>query len=174
MTLLEVIVVLVIVGLIMGFAVLSLGEGTQGHRIEREARRLQALFQLAGEMAVLQGREIGVMLEDRAYEFVVLQDQEWLPFTEEHLFRPRTLPNGLQLQVFSEGIRRPVDNLDAAKYPQVVFYSSGLLSPFEIVLSKGGSVSPIRLIGGLDGTVAIQNQNETGALGPNPHPLPTV
>lgn len=161
MTLLEVILVLVIISVITGFAMLSIGEGTQGHRIEQEARRLQALFQLAGEMAVLQGREIGVMFEGREYRFVVLKDQEWLPLNEEDLLRRRTLPDGLQLQVFSEGISRPADTLDAPGYPQVVFYSSGVLSPFEVLLTMDGPVAPIRLIGALDGTVEVQTQEKT-------------
>lgn len=161
MTLLEVILVLVIISVITGFAMLSIGEGTRGHRIEQEARRLQALFQLAGEMAVLQGREIGVMFEGREYRFVVLKDQEWHPLKEEDLLRRRTLPDGLQLRVFSEGISRPADTLDAPDYPQVVFYSSGVLSPFEVLLTIDGSVAPLRLIGALDGTVEVQTQEKT-------------
>ncbi len=52
-TLLELLVVLVIIGIVSSFAVLSTGLATHDKPLDKEAQRLLALMQMAGEEAVL-------------------------------------------------------------------------------------------------------------------------
>ena len=61
-TLLEVVVVLVIVGIITGFAVLSFGTGSNRDRVESEGRRLVAMLAHQRELAMMQFSERGLVL----------------------------------------------------------------------------------------------------------------
>jgi general secretion pathway protein H len=61
-TLLEILVVMFIVGIIVGFAVLS-ADGRAGEdRLQHEAERLKALLDIAAEDAIVYGVEIGLDL----------------------------------------------------------------------------------------------------------------
>ena len=58
-TLIELMIALVIIGILVGFAALSVGSGSLERRVEQEAKRLMALIDLAGENAMLYGEEMG-------------------------------------------------------------------------------------------------------------------
>ena len=73
-TLLELLVVLVILAVIAATAVLSVGTLGSDDQIDREARRLVALLQLATEESLFSGRDLGsVTAEIKA----VLESMTW-------------------------------------------------------------------------------------------------
>ena len=76
-TLIELLVVMLLIGIILTFATLSLGDGGRGKLIDREARRLAALVELAGEDAVLSGRELGLYFDAAGYRFLTLDGETW-------------------------------------------------------------------------------------------------
>ena len=68
-TLIEVLVVVVIIGITLSFAVLTVSSGED--EVETEARRFAALVKLAGEEAVLRSRELAVEVQRSGYRFAV-------------------------------------------------------------------------------------------------------
>lgn len=101
-TLLELLVVVVIVGVLVTFATLSISNRAVNDKLETEAKRLQQLFEIAGEDAELQGIEIGFVFTPQGYLFVAAQDQQWLPLDEGPL-RARPLPPPMRLWVQVDG-----------------------------------------------------------------------
>lgn len=136
-TLLELLVTLVIIGIIVSFATLSLGNNA-ARRVEQEAERLSALIQLAKEEALFNAQELGILFWQNGYTFLRIENQQWTPITGDNELRPRALPEGLSMLLYLEGLeaelpRRP----DQRKRPQVFILSSGEITPFEAEIGAG-------------------------------------
>ncbi len=167
-TLLELLVVLVVVGLTLSLAVLSVGDGGRDARIKQEAKRLAALLDLAGEEALLDGRELGLRLYRNRYAFVYLEEKAWKSFEKDLSLRPRTLPQGLELQLYLDGLQlqlEPDDDPENRPAPQLLLLSSGEHTPFELWLVDGAERAPeeqlrYRLSSGPLGPVAIEGPVE--------------
>jgi len=136
-TLLEVLVVVVIIGVMATLAVLSIGSRSLDDRLALEARRLQELFTLAADQAVLQGLELGFVQTKEGYEFLQLKDGRWIPLEDAGPLRARALaePFYLRLQVDGRAVA-PVrtDDDKVELKPQVVLLSSGDATEFMLDL----------------------------------------
>lgn len=102
-TLLELLVVIMIIALISGSALLSLGQLASGGEAEDTARRIAALLRLGSDESVLNAREIGLYLDRSEYRFLVYQGGVWLPVENDRLFQPHSIPAGLELELVQHG-----------------------------------------------------------------------
>lgn len=102
-TLIEVLVVVVIVGVISAVVLLSVGIGDD-RSLERQARRLTSLVQLAGDEALMQGRDFGIEFSQSGYRFVELDPlfSRWYVVTSDDMLRTRTLDPGLTFELALE------------------------------------------------------------------------
>ncbi len=160
-TLLELLVVLALIGIIISFAVLSVGDGGRQERLRQEAEQMASLFALASEEAVLQSIELGAVLHREGYAFVSYGADGWQPLAGDDLFRERTLPDGVELALFMDGLQVSLGPraLEEAKevLPQVLFFSSGERTPFELSLSyRDGQALTYRLQAPLMGRIAMK------------------
>ncbi|HKJ76967.1 MAG TPA: type II secretion system minor pseudopilin GspH [Gammaproteobacteria bacterium] len=140
-TLLELLVVLVIIGVLVGFAVLSIGDGRRD-RLDQEARRLAALMELAGQRAVVAGAPTGFRMEGTGYRFLVLSDGRWQPLEGGGPLRPRELPEGVEPELRLEGAAVVLAETEqeeegSSARPQVWFLPDGRFPAFEVVLALG-------------------------------------
>jgi general secretion pathway protein H len=135
-TLIELLVVLVLVGIILTFAVLSVGDGGKGRQLELEARRINALLGLAAEEAILTSRQMGVEFSAAGYRFLYLGQGGWKPVTDDQTLRARSLPEGMRLELTVEdvGAKLPTEFDDKKATPQVLLSPSGEQTPFELRL----------------------------------------
>ncbi|PPK50771.1 general secretion pathway protein H [Marinobacter persicus] len=136
-TLIEILVVLIIVGLLASLAVVNLTGNSRLRELQQQVRDVYLLMQAASEQAVLNNREYGLVLEEGGYRFVAMDDEsgDWIT-NEERIFRPRTLPEWLvvTVQVAADAPRLPSDDKEGPQ-PEIVFYSSGETTPFELAFS---------------------------------------
>ncbi|MCW9057531.1 MAG: type II secretion system minor pseudopilin GspH [Gammaproteobacteria bacterium] len=136
-TLMELLVALLIIGVMVTFAGLSLRGDPWAERMHEETRRLAALLELAAENALLESRELAVRFEPDGYHFLRLQEGQWRELAEGVL-RPRTLPPGMELELrLQEGgpILVGDDGEDQERAaPQVYILSSGEMTPFTLRL----------------------------------------
>lgn len=108
---------------------------------------MNALIRLASEQALLQGRDIGMAVEDNGYSFYLfdLVQQRWLNLGSEKLFRARSLPDNMRMELAVEENDvtwpDPEENEDdeadsdeeiVVPTPQVLMLSSGEITPFEL------------------------------------------
>lgn len=105
-TLLELLVVVVIIGILITFAMLSISNRAVSDRLETEAARLQQLFEVAREDAELQGIELGFIRTDFGYAFLVANEGRWMPIPEGPL-RTRPLPPPMTLWLQVDGREVP-------------------------------------------------------------------
>jgi general secretion pathway protein H len=138
-TMIEIMVVLVLVGLLASLAVVNLGGGSQQREMTNKIRELYVLMQTASEQAILNNEEIGLVIDEQGYRFVVYdeREQEWKT-ESERLFQGRGFPEWMSVALFSEGdiprlaSRDDEDDEDNRLQPDIVFYSSGETTPFEL------------------------------------------
>lgn len=134
-TLIEVMVVLLIIGVSIGF--ISLNVGPRRQVVEEEAKRLAALLNLAQEEAILTGNEYALELRLSEYRFVRLDGESWQEFPQDEVFRPRTLPAELRLELTIGGELISQALLTAEDHdspPRIYLLSSGEITPFSIEL----------------------------------------
>jgi general secretion pathway protein H len=107
-TLIELLVVIVIIGIVSAVVMLSAGLlGGADRELAEEARRLEALVELAEDEALMQGRDFGLEFLQAGYRFVEHdpQTRQWFELTGDELLRPRQLEEGLALALFLEDRR---------------------------------------------------------------------
>ena len=147
--------VVLIIAIISGTAVLSIGVLRDDREVQREADRAIALFSILRDEAMLQGREFGVEFMTTGYRFVeydVLGDR-WADVPLDELLTTRTLPEGMEFELYVDG-RGVKLNYDPVRFvqkeddeddedsdksfgieqysPHVYVYSSGDMTPFEL------------------------------------------
>ncbi len=157
-TLLEVLVVIFIIGLMFSLAVLSVGDGGREDSIRLEAQRFRALLALAQERAVLEAREFSVSFTDDGYGFLVLEENAWQAISDDDLFRQRTLPEGIVLDLTANELPValvPGEDDEEGPLPHLLVLSSGELTPFELKLYARESPVAYRIEGDVQGRISI-------------------
>jgi general secretion pathway protein H len=161
-TLLEVMLVLLIMGLATGAVVLSYSGENSQDLLKKQTQRLQVVFNMASDYAVLNQRQLGLRVEDDDnYYFMYLdEEQEWQKLEHDQTFSEHQLPELFSLQlsltdlpwetedslfssgVFDEELSVSSDGVEIGnekeiklKPPQVFIFSSGEITPFSITLA---------------------------------------
>ena len=177
-TLVEVLVVAFIIGVVVTMALMAVDTNAADERLEREARRLEAILGMAGEEAVLFGVELGLQITPEGYRFLRLDADGWTPVTGgDTPLRPHELKEGVRLQMIREDEERrrlvgdggsgdedadddEEDDEDSGPRPDALFLSSGEITPFELVMTAEGAVSRYRYEGELTGDLTMERVAE--------------
>ena len=187
-TLIELLVVLLVMGILMGTAVISIDVGGDQRAFQAFGQRLIQRIELARDRAIQNNQEWGMRVEADDYFFVAFDEdqrqwsaQQQYPFTAD---KP-PLPVVFQLQVHDQFGIDPDEGMFASsdeqsdssmasdssrtpmkRTPDLVFFSSGETMPFdlEVVIedSASGSADGFRI--STDGFQPLRLEM-TGALG---------
>lgn len=146
-TLIEILVVLIVVGLLASLAVFTLGGSSRQRELENEVRELYLLMQTASEQAVLNNLEMGMRLEEGGYQFVAFQDQtaRWKA-SGERIFQPRAFPDWLVATEYIENDAPRLASKEDRELPDVVFFSSGETTPFQIEFTVGSDTDYMHVL----------------------------
>ena len=169
-SLIEILVVIVIIGIVMSIAVLSITLAGGDNQLRDEAQRIISLVEVAQDESLLQGREFGLEFMQGSYRFVEFDPltQQWAEIIGDDTLRLRELPEELELQLFIEE-RRVVLRTDPARTesddddrpgveryaPHVLIYSSGDMSPFEVHFVRRLDDSLVAVEGDAAGTLEL-------------------
>jgi general secretion pathway protein H len=147
-TLVEILVVVVIVGVLALALTIAVGGGGE-RKLANESERFQSLLAHACSEAELGGREIGVVVGDEGYAFRRLDGADWHAQGGDEL-RDRRWPSGLRFELRRDG---RVLELASPKHPapQLVCFSSGEMTAFELTLALGDTAATYRIRGNEDG-----------------------
>ena len=132
-TLIEILIVLVIITIMAGLTVAGLSGFARGADLETETRRLELLFSMARNEAMMDSVQFGFRRTDQGYEFLKFDDGSRRWESAAAPFHERTLPEELRITVRAEteGFRLPGEDL-----PPVLILSSGETTPFRILLES--------------------------------------
>lgn len=138
-TLIELLVVMVIFGVTLGLVSLkAMPDGQQA--LQKEAERIALLLQLARDEAILRSRQVAFEADDQQYRFLVLNEKQWEPVTQDDLLRQRPFQNSpLLLNVTpSNSVTTPL---------RIVFGREPVDKPFVLTLASGERSVAIRADG---------------------------
>ena len=170
-TLIELVIVVFIIGLVTAGALIAFTGERRDTQLEKEADRLDALFDYVREQAELQTRDYGFRATSAGYSFVVFDvlANEWRPADEDDALRERNFPDGILPAVIVEG--RPIV-LDTKKkkvadfLPQVMIFANGDISSFEVKLQREGSDKRARIYTDEQTNIRLLQPGETAPTGP--------
>ncbi len=97
-TLLEMLIVLVMIGVLTGIATLSIRDGTRARDTAQEAALLAARLDLAAEQSLIFGRYGALDWSQDGYRFTEWDGEEWRPHSSALLAASHSLEPGLRLQ----------------------------------------------------------------------------
>jgi general secretion pathway protein H len=148
-TLIEMLVVVLIIGIVAAGVMLSVNITGSDHELQTESERLATLMNYAREEAEMQTRELGLACSAKGYEFFAFDARTglWGSITEDEALRARTLPAGLALKLKVEGheiVFKPPNKEDPKK-PDIMIFSNGDLSAFELTVEREGATRSVRL-----------------------------
>jgi general secretion pathway protein H len=148
-TLIEILVVLVIIAVMAALLVFSFNDSPQ-QRLHREANDFAALLNAAAEEAVMRGMEIGVVIDDEGYRFVVFdpETKQWQAAAARGL-AAHTFPERYEIDFALDGSDVDQQTLDRIKLlaqrseneqlrPSILMLSSGEITPFTLKLRPTG------------------------------------
>jgi general secretion pathway protein H len=179
-TLIEILVVIVIVGVMVSAATLAIGVLGRDSEVEDQSRRFWGVLRQAREESELQGIDVGVQLTPAGYEFQRFDQRNtvWVPITDDELYAPRKLPEGLRLRAWLDGREivlkppskkqreEPKDedrdgkpDIDRTQPPpQIVILASGEIMPFELQIERDGAESLWRVVGQADNDLRVERR----------------
>jgi len=174
-TLLEIMIVVVIIGILVTGALLSLGAIGKDSGLQQERDRLSALIAYGRERGAMLTLEYGIRCGQHGYRFVYYDNRlmRWTPETVDDTLRARRLPSGVQLDLTIEGHQIVLDDKALKINPLAATRPGGTVS---LLGSSSGGVSTITGSGGLNSALgnspagsssgAFGNSGSSGSIGP--------
>ena len=170
-TLLEILDVIVIIGVMVSMATLSIGLLGADRQSEEEARRVWAVIGQAREEAELQAIDLAIFVGATDYEFLRFDTRrnQWLPVVDDKLYAQRTLPEGLRFRLWMEGrelVLKPglpdrSKKGESEKWPpQLTVLSSGDVVPFELQIERDGAPAMWRMTSLADGDLRVERRKD--------------
>lgn len=163
-TLIEVLVVILLIGIIASFAVMSIGDRSTADRLERDANRLKQVVQLASEEAQVKGIEIGLERTESGYRFLANTPAAagWVPIEGGGPFGAQDFESPFEFELLAEGrvVPPPEPDAEADPVPAVLMLSSGEMTPFEIRLGARDLDHTWVVRGGPLGSVGMDRPGE--------------
>lgn len=139
-TLLELLVVLVIVGITLGFVTINAMQGGQ-QALQNEGQRIALLLQLARDEAILRNRPIAFEADSYRYRFLVRDENEWKTLGDDELLREREFNRAPVALSISPPVAAEADPL------RIVFGREPVDKPFVLTLASGGAIVSVRADG---------------------------
>ncbi len=160
-TLLEILVVIVLLGIILTVAMISIGN-TQSGKLEEDMRRLLQIMRLAHEEAIINQQTLAIKFAAHGYALQRYDKKGkiWVSVTEPDFFRARKLDEDYKIKLVQDGLSVSLTNKDSGK---VLMYSSGEMTPFELNVSLPDSDVAYHLSGDLMGKLRIKNLQAYGS-----------
>lgn len=194
-TLLEIIVVMLIIGVMATFAMLSIGGRSSDDRLQAEASRLRKIMALAADESLFKGEQLGLLVETDGYRLLALGSGGWAPYTGGAALRPHSVQEPIVMTLTVEGRPTPLHDapikpeaedaddeppsdgrLDLSgdadtsngPAPQIMVLSSGEMTPFALEFSVPDQPSRYRVEGDLMGRVKSGRVDERDGASKRP------
>jgi len=159
-TLIEIMVVIVIIGILVTIATISIDRLGEDDRAADERSRLHALIGLAADRAMIEGGEYGLHIGRSGYRFLQYRDEGWtVPSGDE--FRHREWPDGLRIDLEVEGRNVDMESFDEDdSRPQIYLTGTGEMMPFRLYLRNEGDMDGLVLEGLPNGRLIRWNETD--------------
>ncbi len=137
-TLLELLVVLVIAGLTLGMVTFN-ALPSERQVLEKEAKRIAILLELARDEAIVRNRPIAFESDEQGYRFLVREEGVWQLLVQDDLLRARPFQR--------PPVAVSITPAQSQSILRVVFGREPVDAPFLLTLASGDSNAVIRADG---------------------------
>lgn len=167
-TLVEILVVVVIIAVLFTITTLSVDRISEEDEAREDAQRINALLELAGDRAMIEGGEYGLFVSEQGYRFMRYEGDEvgWIT-PEDRAFRQRAWPGGVSVEMSSEDGRVELESEvdeDEERTPQVLLSATGEMTPFELILRHQDDADGTVLEARMDGRREVRREDEASDL----------
>lgn len=152
-TLVEIMVVVVVIAIAVTTVVVKYDFNLGPKHLREEIRRFDRLFQLAWEQAQIEGRSVGIEIEQSRFSFFTYDplQRQWVGMENDEFFKTRELPEGIyfDLRMEDKDIELPTDDdedSDIDISPQVLLLASGEATPFNLYVESDNSDIAFELV----------------------------
>lgn len=149
-TLIEILVVMVILGITITFAMLSFGDFGGKRRVILATEQFVNFVKLVQQQAVLETGTLGIKVADNSYQALRFDpDAGWQYFPENSIFRRREFPSSVQLQF------QP--RISSGQNPQIVINESAEMNRFQLnIILKTEEVAHV--VGHHSGLIKMESE----------------
>lgn len=148
-TLVEILVVLIIIGTTMTFAMLSFGDFGKSRQSKAAAEQFIEYVTLLEQKAILENKLLGISIKPHAYQAMKYNSSHgWQTISNGSLYTQQPLPKGLH---FNQGKRDMNAKVD------IIIQTTGDITPFSISISNNDKKKAVRILGKANGEVIISD-----------------
>ena len=149
-TLIEVLVVLVIIGITLGFALLSFGDFGSSRRILTTAESTLTVFKNIRQQAMLESATYGLKMTSQGYQILRFSSaHHWQPASSPFLIKPQPFPQHAIVQFKSD---------QKNQTPAVIFFSTGEITPFRLTFGTTQKPYLFQIIGETNGHLMLKSE----------------
>lgn len=138
----ELLIAMVLIGLMTGMAMLSMGNADQSKQQQLEAKRLSMILVLAEQEAMVRSDAIAVEFFSQGYQFLSLQGNHWQPIVDDEIFKAHELQRPLQftLQQDEQSVYiNQKSGMTQNPQPQLVITPDGISENIKVSISHDKS-----------------------------------
>ena len=151
-TLIEILVVLTIIGITIGFALLAFGDFGASRRLVAGVEQFSNQVQLIQQQAMLESSTFGIQLEPTGYHV--------LRFTPPSSWQRLTADEMLRAHAFPARTLYHLESTSPKQRPSIIIYATGDLSPFTLTFGLDKQPEIISVISLGDGTLSLKRHNK--------------
>lgn len=162
-TLLELLIVLVIVGIIIAFASLSVSGWGSARQARETSQSLLQLFQAAQNQAILKPALLGAAISRDGvtlYRYDSEPEASWHPLSRQSGLKALTLPEDVTFLLIQNNRTLDTQKPAAQTSPQILFSPTGDLTPFVLFIGEGDALAHSRIDGQLNGMLRLRELTE--------------
>ncbi|CDZ78399.1 Putative general secretion pathway protein H [Legionella massiliensis] len=148
-TLIEILVVVIIMGITVGFALLAFGDFGASRRATLAAEQFSSFIKLAQEQAIIEGSTLGIDINNSGYSSYRFVQGRWQQISGSNVFRSHNFPDNVTANL-RLGIRK-----SNSKDPSIIISASGDVSSFVIDFGTNRN-SVVTSLSNRDGQLKLQ------------------
>ena len=146
-TLIELLIVIVIIGITVGFALIAFGDFGAGRRIIFSAEQLANTLRVAQQQAILETTTLGLQVDSTGYQILKFQNTaNWQPISNKGIFKASYFPK--DTIVILQTSNKPLQG-----NPAIIISPSGDTTPFTLSFATSKDKPLITLQGNHNGTI---------------------
>ncbi len=148
-TLIEILVVVLIIGITMGFALLAFGDFGGSRRVTVAAEQFVSYVKLAQQQAIMETGTLGIKLNKNNYQVLRFQaPATWIAIMPNNIFHDQHFPDSAITKLVS-------DTKNTGK-PQIIINSTGDMTPFTLQIGTTNKEKLLTIVGTYNGNVSIR------------------
>lgn len=145
-TLIEILVVIFIIGITLGFALMAFGDFGEKRSIIVAAEQFTNYVKLVQQQAILETSTLGLNINPQGYQVVRFQaPASWSPIHKKSIFHQQHFPKGLVLSLKNTNHQPGM--------PAIIINSSGDMTPFTLDFGTVKQASIVTVMGMHNGAI---------------------